>query len=546
VTGSLVSWDQYSGRDTEDLIAALLVRTVPGAQRIDGSGGDDGIDVRASADGGCHVYQIKGFHARLTSGHKRQIARSLATAVEHQHDMVRWTLVLPLDLSPGEDRWFSSLPGLQDSVAIDWIGRTQIEERLSVNRDLLRAFAPGSAERRAMDLLGEYHAEQAALSRGMADGIERLVSLKNQLDLTDPDWAFDVKVAGESVNVELRPKDLASAVRRPIGITVGVSNNDAAVTRQVEAFMRYGRPVHIPGEIVIKFEADLPGNLAEVIGRSGTPAVSLTKSEDEKSWRLAQRADAVRDGRVIGTLAIEWDDRSRGPLGGSWVSGKDRSGFLELAMTTEPDLKGGIRISAPASDSVLPEDVVPVLKFLSLLKAGDRLRLIAPGHPEVEARLTGNPIGDSHVLEAGITIAEATARIQAAAGTRFPMPASWTAKDAEMVYFWDQILTAGKVQWYWPGYSVSVPAGRVSQLLADSVIPRITMSGSSEGNAEAELFGHKFPVHGQLRCTVTNLLIPNPRALAEQVRAMPPDTPVAITLAQDDRTLSMFYLDQEP
>lgn len=33
----VVPGHEYSGRDVEDLIAALLVRTIPGAQRIDGS-----------------------------------------------------------------------------------------------------------------------------------------------------------------------------------------------------------------------------------------------------------------------------------------------------------------------------------------------------------------------------------------------------------------------------------------------------------------------------------------------------------------------------
>jgi hypothetical protein len=214
-------------------------------------------------------------------------------------------------------------------------------------------------------------------------------------------------------------------------------------------------------------------------------------------------------------------------------------------MTTEPDLKGGMQITAPASDNVLPEDVVPVLKFLSLLRVGDYLRLIAPGYPEVEARLTGNPVGDSHILQVGIAIAEALARIQTAAGTRFPLPGSWTAKDAEMTYFWDQLLTKGQVQWYWPGYSVNIPAAKISKLLADAVIPRISMTGKTLIDQEVELFGHKFSIPGQARCEVTNMLIPNPRALAEQVRNLSPETPVLVPLAQDDRTLSMFYLDRD-
>jgi hypothetical protein len=82
MAGSVVPWHDYSGRDTEDLVAALLVRTVPGAQRIDGSGGDDGVDVQAPVAGGYRIYQIKGFHTRLTASKKRQIIHSLETAIQ--------------------------------------------------------------------------------------------------------------------------------------------------------------------------------------------------------------------------------------------------------------------------------------------------------------------------------------------------------------------------------------------------------------------------------------------------------------------------------
>jgi hypothetical protein len=545
MAGSVVPWREYSGRDAEDLIAALLVRTVPGAQRIDGSGGDDGVDVQAPVDGGYRIYQIKSFHNRLTASQKRQITDSLATAVQRQPRMVRWTLVLPLDLSPAEDRWFSGSVSSRTSVPIDWIGRTQIEEGLSANRDLLRAFAPGSTERRAMDLLGEYNAEKAAMTRGMVDGIDRLAALKSQIDLTDPDWAFDFKVAGEDISIELRPKDAESALRRPIGIALEISANDAAVARQIDQFMRYGRPMQIPSESITTFEADLPGNLAEVIQQTGNPAVSFYKSDEEKAWRLAQRVEAVREGRVIGTLPIEWDDRSQGPLGGGWLSGKDRSGFLELTMTTETNRKGGLQIRAPASDNVLPEEVVPVLRFLGRLKPGDYLRLVAPGYDPFEVRLTGHPVGDAPTFEAEITIAEALARIQEAAGIRFPLPGGWSPEDSKMIYFWDQLLTRGQVQWYWPGYSANMPVRTVAKLLKDSVFPRISMSGTSAKDPVIQLLGHEVPIQGQVRCEVTDMIVPNPRGLVQQIRNLSPGTLVVVPLAQDDRTLSMFYLDRE-
>jgi hypothetical protein len=546
MAGDTVPWHTYSGRDVEELVAALLVRTVPGAQRIDGAGGDDGVDVRAPLDDGYRIYQIKGFYERLTASQKGQIAKSLATAVRLQPETVRWTLVLPLDLSPAEDRWFSGTLAAKASVPIDWIGRTDIEQGLSGNRDLLRAFAPGSTERRAMDLLGEYHAEKAAMTNGMVDGIERLIGLKSQMDLTDPDWAFDVRVAGTDVNIELRPKDAGAALRRPIRVGFEVSPSDETATRQYEQFMRYGRPAIFPSESIVEFRADLPGNLVEVIKQSGTPTLSVMKSDAEKAWRLIQRVDAVRDGRVIGTLPLEWDDRSSGPLGGTWVSGRDRSGFLEVTMTADADLKGGITVRSPASDNVLPEEVVPVLRFLSLLKAGDYLRLTAPGLDPVECRISGDPASDiGGTFEDGIALAEALARIKSAAGVRFPLPASWSAKDGELIYFWDQILSNGQVQWYWPNYAVNLPGSTVVQLLSKSVLPRLSMNGASVQDPVIQLVGQDVPIQGQLRFEVTNLVIPNPRTLAAQVKNHSPLTPVMVPLISDDLTLAMCYLDRE-
>jgi hypothetical protein len=542
---SVVPWQQYSGFEVEALVSALLVRIVPGAQRIDGSGGDDGVDVRAPVDGGDRVYQIKGFSNRLTASQKRQISRSLATAVERQPRMVQWTLVLPLDLTPAEERWFTETLASTSTVPIDWMGRTDIEQALSAHRDLLRAFAPGSTERRALDLVGEYKLEQAAMERGMADGIERLIGLKRQMDLTDPDWAFDVKVAGSNVSVDVRPKDAGSAERSPIRLTVGISANDETVNREVEQFMRYGRPARIPSESIIALEAKLPGNLAEVLQQNGNPSVSFVKSDEEKAWRLSQRAEIVRDGRVIGILPIDWDDRSSGPLGGTWVSGRDRSGFLEVVMTQEPNRQGGIQVRAPASKDALPEEVVPVLRFLSLIKTGDRLRLTAPGLDPVECRVTGDPVSDVGRFEAQIAIAEALARIQLAAGVRFALPEKWSAKDGELIYFWDQLLSNGRVQWYWPGYGVTLPAGMVKELLRKFALPRLTMNGISSQDPVIQLLGHDFPIQGQVRMEIANMVIPNPRTLSADIRDLDPLTVIPVPLVQDDRTLTMFYLDRE-
>jgi tetratricopeptide (TPR) repeat protein len=143
-----IPWQDLRAADVEDLIAALLLRTVDRAQRIDGSGGDGGVDVVVRGPAGDHVFQIKSFYRRLTAGQKRQVLKSLQTAVEQQSDMVAWTLVVPLDPSPAEDRWLRQVLAAETTAAVSWMGRTAIEAACAEHLDLARAFLPQSSERR--------------------------------------------------------------------------------------------------------------------------------------------------------------------------------------------------------------------------------------------------------------------------------------------------------------------------------------------------------------------------------------------------------------
>ena len=126
----------------EELLAYLLIRTVPVAKRVDGAGGDDGADVIATTIGGDHVYQIKSFAERLTSSRRNKIAESLKTAIAKRPNMVAWTLVLPLDLTPGESAWFEDKlrSHAPRGLVPTWIGRAQIMAELSKHRDLIEAY----------------------------------------------------------------------------------------------------------------------------------------------------------------------------------------------------------------------------------------------------------------------------------------------------------------------------------------------------------------------------------------------------------------------
>ncbi|MGP9017705.1 tetratricopeptide repeat protein [Streptomyces sp. BR1] len=94
----------------EDGVATLLGMVHPGLRHVDGAGGDRGVDaVLVLPDGKRHVFQVKSFTRRLDASRRRQIRDSLVRAA--QGDLACWTLIIPLDLTPGEWDWFDSLRG---------------------------------------------------------------------------------------------------------------------------------------------------------------------------------------------------------------------------------------------------------------------------------------------------------------------------------------------------------------------------------------------------------------------------------------------------
>jgi hypothetical protein len=101
-----IHWEDLEPATVERVIAALLVRTIGGAKPVEGAGGDEGADVVAPLGDGDHVYEIKSFTGRLGSSQRRQIRDSFGTARVRRPTMRAWTLVVPTDLTPDEQRWF--------------------------------------------------------------------------------------------------------------------------------------------------------------------------------------------------------------------------------------------------------------------------------------------------------------------------------------------------------------------------------------------------------------------------------------------------------
>jgi hypothetical protein len=65
-----VEWSRYSGDDVEHLVAMLMCRENPNAERIRPSSGDGGIDVRVPVGTGFEIYQVKRFAQNLAAARR--------------------------------------------------------------------------------------------------------------------------------------------------------------------------------------------------------------------------------------------------------------------------------------------------------------------------------------------------------------------------------------------------------------------------------------------------------------------------------------------
>lgn len=162
------------GHEFEQLCKDVLIRIYPDLKPIDGSGGDEGIDAHIGViDGVITIWQSKFVKDRLSEkGWKVKIISSLKTAKEKQLDLEKWVLMLAIDFTTDEERWFNTeIIEKNPDIEIEYWNKTKIENELTrhadlvdkyFNRSLLNTgriieeavpFLSGSSPKKAMGLL---------------------------------------------------------------------------------------------------------------------------------------------------------------------------------------------------------------------------------------------------------------------------------------------------------------------------------------------------------------------------------------------------------
>lgn len=213
-----VDWDHITPKKTEDVISMLLNHLHPNrAQRINGSGGDDGRDVQLVLEDGMHAREIKSFTGTLTYAQKRQIKNSLLRAAElHPAD---WEVLLPHDLTPAEIRWFDDVLRPLVDFPISWRGRTWLDTELA-QRPFIQRYYLGDVAQEVRDLLELAQQEQAGLARGAFDALDRADRLATKLNEMDPYYIWEISSDGTASRLAARPRYRGANDEFPLRVTM--------------------------------------------------------------------------------------------------------------------------------------------------------------------------------------------------------------------------------------------------------------------------------------------------------------------------------------
>jgi hypothetical protein len=515
-----VNWNEIDHRTYEDMVAVLLSRLHPDSQRIDGTGGDGGRDVQFATPDGLHVFELKSFTGRVSKSRRPQITRSLNRAKELEP--VEWVLVVPIDPTPAEERWFNQIRN-DVPFPLVWRGRTWLDAEMTTRPEIHRYFVEGAAAE-VVRLLAELQAENA-MPRSVGDALARLQTLHDRLDELDPHYTYDLAVGREvastrphgailsasiaNARVDVYPRYVGAERDRPItiNVTFAFASEDSAYLQELIRSIDYGTPVSLPGRVVAQFELDAPLGL----GVSQSPvAIEIGGSSPSANGPIRFVAEIRNGVRLLASLPLDFKVSNRGRKG-LIFTGSDSTGWLRLRLTANIENKELTVNLGVEQAPVLPAAVLPLLRWLVHLRAPNELQLLSSvGSTAAPVLLSNEPFVDETMLK----IVEALDDVQRESGASFDLPVDITLEEAQLIIEARRLLAGQQVEATWcspmridmtlnedaelnPGGSLTSPEGAALLI---------------ERDEEIELRGHRIPL-GRVRTMFKSARVADPDTL---------------------------------
>ena len=453
-----IRWDEFAPQKYEDMVSVLLSRLHPDAQRIDGKGGDGGRDVQIvnGQDGLInHAFELKSFIGRMTSARRKQVASSLKRVAVLGPS--RWTLVVPIDPTPAEDRWFREL-GARYSFPTEWLGKTWLDQKMSAFPDIHRYFFEGANDE-VVRLLRELQQEQAMLN-DVPDAVGRFRTLHERLNEIDPhyryqmstvtaeanSWPSDVvfSVWSRGVRVDVYPKYPGAVEDRPITMAVMVALESEDLV--IQDSLGYGLETTIPRRMIRSVTIDAPSGL----GATFTEAELTLFPIDTRLHEPVTIALDIMDGdKLIASCPVRLTEQTGGPKG-SIFSGTDSTGWLETRLTVkvvENEVEAGFRLNPMPA---MPAALVPLFRWLDAWQPPRHLKIRwredFEMHGEVNRPLVADWIFGRLV--------EALAYLQDRSGIYSEMPSSLSNEDAQEIVTVVALMKAGNIALKWKSFNL--------------------------------------------------------------------------------------------
>lgn len=483
-----VRWHDLDSNTYERMIAVLLNTIHPTSERIDGAGGDDGRDVQLRNGHRVDFFELKSQTGRVGAAQRAQIQQSLTRAATHKPDS--WTLVIPIDPTPKELKWFDKLKA-EYPFPLQWWGQTWLDRQMAERPHIPRYFIEGAADE-VIDIFLRLRDDETGLARGLEDVVSRVEGWVRRLNDIDPFWAFMISRSPEGIyTVTPTPKYRGAEKDRPILIhfesRFPTTEEGQRALDQLQTAIDFGRPAIVPKEYVTALTIDAPAGLGGTLQSD----IAIASAEETAASGALTLLAYLEDGSVLGSLPLRITERTQG-VAGIELTACDLSKGLRMRMRLRGDsieLASDFRFRVPAG--ALPVEVAPTVRFITHVHPPNRIGFRFDG--SVKDAALSQQLEVSPMSSLWADVLEALARIQTSSHVYFPVPDELTEKDALKVFEVDQLLRGEPIAMTWGRMVTTLVVGE-PMVLARAL--QTMQSGTLRivSDREEDLLGHKIPI----------------------------------------------------
>jgi hypothetical protein len=457
MTQNRINWSdpRISPTVYEDMVAVLISRLHPEAQRIDGSGGDGGRDVQLPLPTGLEIFELKSFTGRMAATRRRQVEKSLKKAAEHKPKA--WHLVVPINPCPSEIEWFGRVTEGY-LFACNWFGLDWLDGHMANHPELPRYYIEGSSDEIVRALI-ELNKEQAYLAGGLPDAIDRVTALTARLNELDPHYMFVLSTSPvDGVKVAVIPRYPGAEKDRPIRVSAAFNFPDTDEGRAAAAALSdtvaYGTASEIAEEFVTSVSVDGISGLDTVFNAA---KVAFGPGQDQTSPVVPQIAlRLTRESGAVGfQLPLKLTSRTTGLHGGE-LTLSDYADVVDVTMRLDvPTRRFTLNYHFSTPENVLPGALVPALRFLSGISSGQFVAVLFNGQP------IGPPVTSTQILPSELNgylrLATDLDEIQRKSGIYFPMPSSLSGEEQDNILIARQLVDGETVSGEWTSSKMTMP-----------------------------------------------------------------------------------------